>query len=214
MTPLSIFSGIAGLVLSSGILYGAISAVQYGVRLIEQRQALKIQTIQLELAAEYRRETHLLSESHAAQLALKNAEIDRVTAEYLQEIDGLKEQLEQRSIVAPVQAGDDFERRLAHRMCLIAAGGDRDSRETCDRRAANPYAPNKSLVVTITPETAERWREECDDGRLDTCQYAIIGFTTEGAVQLLSWLADVDRYQVQLNDYVVNQNAVLKELSE
>lgn len=198
-------------------VYALIAAALYfvyqeHVSQIERRFAAEIEAKAAKLETEYVRDTALDGAQHAETLAQVQRDHEQQKSALVAEIDGLRATLEGQAREEPFNTGNDFERRLAHVMCKIAEGGNTGGREACDIQARETYSPNTALIVTVTADTAAEWAEQCDSGQRDFCDYAIMGLTSQGALTLLSWLYDVDRYQAQLNAYTDNQEQVLDGL--
>jgi hypothetical protein len=179
---------------------------------IEARVAAQIEAEAAKLETQYVRDTAADSAQHAEALASVQRDHEQQKSALVAEIDGLRATLEGQAREEPFNTGNDFERRLAHVMCRIAEGGDTGGRQACDLQARQTYSPDTALVVTVTANTAAEWAEQCDAGQRDFCDYAVMGLTTQGALTLLSWLHDVDRYQAQLNAYTDSQDKVLDGL--
>ena len=54
-------------------------------------------------------------------------------------------------------------------------------------------------TLTVTRETTDLWNEQCDEGKLNFCDYSIMGLTQSGAKDLLLDLEKIDYYQLRLN---------------
>lgn len=198
-------------------IYAFIAAALYfvyqeHVSQIERRFAAEIEAKAAKLETDYVRHTALDSAQHAETLARVQRDHEDAKSALVAEINGLRATLESQAREEPFNTGNDFERRLAHVMCKIAEGGNTGSREACDIQARETYSPDTALVVTVTADTAAEWADQCDAGDRDFCDYAIMGLTAQGALTLLSWLYEVDRYQVQLNSHIESQDKVLDGL--
>lgn len=180
-----------------GIIFGILFHAYTGQ--VEKRVIAEIEAKTQKIARDYENKTAKMSMEQNEILNQKNAEILTIKATHEREINDYVAKLEKSAIKAPFETGNDFERRIALSMCLISKASDSAGRDTCHLQARQTFAPDTANFITVTASTSEQWREYCEDGKLDYCNYAIIGLTTEGARKILLYLDDVDRYQYQLN---------------
>ena len=156
-----------------------------------------------QIAADYKDETARLSQQNADIKAQADANLVTAQNEFSREINIMRATYEKDLRNQPFDTGNAFEHKLAIIMCKISSDNP-DSRKACDIQATAPYTPDTSLIVTVTSDTADFWREQCEDGISDFCDYAIVGMTTQGALTILDYLNQVDRYIQQwktLNEY-------------
>jgi len=179
---------------------------------VELRVAFEVAAKAEKLAREYQEKTASMSQTHANEMFTKDNAITRLTSEKEREINALRSIYEKELREKPFDTGNDFERRIAHVMCLIQSGSHSGARETCDIQARQSYSPDIAITVTVTQKTTDDWRIFCEEGKRDYCDYAIMGFTKDGALTLLNWLNQVDEYQVKLNHYKQGQDKVIDDL--
>jgi len=146
-----------------------------------------------QIAAGYKDETARLAQENANIKAENDAALTKASNGYTQEINAMRATYEKELQNKPFDTGNAFELRLARLMCKISSDNS-DSRKACDLPLAEPYSPDTSLIVTVTDDTAEFWREQCEDGMTDFCNYSLVGITPQGALTILDYMNQVDRY--------------------
>ena len=109
--------------------------------------------------------------------------------------------LERMAHEQPFKASNLYEYNVRRLMCFISKGGDTAGRESCNRfeAATENYAPELAAFITVTRETTDYWNEQCDEGVKSFCDYAIMGITQRGSIDLLTDLKEIDYYQLRLN---------------
>lgn len=165
---------------------------QYTVQ-VETRVKYQVAAEMAEETLKYKDDTARLSQENADFKARADANLMTAQNTYTQEINAMRATYEKELRNQPFDTGNAFEHRLAVVMCKISSGNNED-RKACDIQATAPYSPDQSLIVTVTNDTTEYWREQCEEGINDFCDYALIGITTQGALTILDYLNQVDRY--------------------
>jgi hypothetical protein len=160
---------------------------------VEKRVAFQVSAQTAELSLQYKDDTAKMSQELADLKAQNTVAIAKAQGAYTQEINAMRSTYERDIREKPFNTGDFYERRLATIMCQIASDSDEDYK-ACSIQASQPYSPNQSIVVTVTAETAEQWSEQCEDGDANVCGYAIVGFTTQGALTFMDYFNQVQSY--------------------
>lgn len=167
----------------------------------------------------YKDKTAADAQAFADRLAKLRASSTRDLEGVTNERDRYRATAEKRALADPYDFGDGFEFELARLFCLLEAGGDRAARKTCDLYPREDYHPDLALTLTVTPELAERWAEECDTARdggeegSGFCRWAITGFTVQGGYTVLNHLERVAAYALALEDRADTLEAMLRELT-
>ena len=160
---------------------------------VEKRVVYEIAAQTAELTLKYKDDTARLSQENADIKAKADSNLMIAQNEYTREINAMRATYETELRNEPFDTGNAFELRLARLMCKISSS-DNESRKACDIPLAEPYAPDTSLIVTVTSDTAEFWREQCELGLNDYCDYSLVGITPQGALTILDYMNQIDRY--------------------
>ena len=134
----------------------------------------------------------------------------------INERDSLRVTVESRALENPYDFGDSFEFELARLFCLFEAGSNRGARATCNLHTGEAYAPEIALILTVTPQLAERWAEACaekEEGSEDFCRWSITGFTAQGGITILNHLERLASYTLALEDRADALESMLRELT-
>jgi hypothetical protein len=157
--------------------------------------------------------SQVLADALADQDATNRTAMEAITHER----DRLRVTAERRALEDPYDFGDGFEFELARLFCLFEAGSDRRARKACDLHSRQAYSPDIALTLTATPELAERWREACEVGAIesdDFCRWSVTGFTAQGGITVLNYLERLASYTLALEDRAGALEAMLRELAE
>ena len=168
---------------------------------VSAEAALREQARALELQAEFQ---NRLNEREAEYVDAQNRSIA--------EINKLRLVAEKKAELNPTAFGDAYHVRLARIMCRIEGGSNRAKRDACNSAAAETYLSDIAFTLTATADTAERWQELCEDGQDDFCRWSITGMTPQGALTLLAWLEQVDRYAAEQAEQIDNLHALIDRL--
>lgn len=180
---------------------------------VESRVKFEVAAVSEKMTREYQEKTASMSQDNANDKAEFDAEILRQSNQYSNEINAMRATYEKDLREKPLSTGDDFQYRLDNIMCKIAADNNQD-RKACNLPSGASYSPDKSIVVTVTAETADQWAEQCEAGLNAYCEYAIVGLTAQGALTVVDWLNDIDRYQQQLNVDLGYYNNVIDDITK
>jgi len=112
--------------------------------------------------------------------------------EYLEQIREQASTIQQRMQIDPYSASDSLARDFGRVVCEISSGRDLSARQACRLHSIQADTTSGSPVLSITAETTELWRELCEDGRRDFCEYQIVGFRTAATYELLAYLRQLD----------------------
>ena len=166
---------------------------------VERRVTAEVASQTAQLSLDYKDATAKLSQELSDLQAAHAVEIVTARGAYTQEINSMRSTYEQDLRNEPFNTGDFYERRLATLMCKIAASSDEDIR-TCNLQGSRPYSPDTSIVVTVTADTAEQWSEQCEAGLADYCNYAMVSFTTQGALTFIDYFNQVQSHIQELRN--------------
>jgi len=180
---------------------------------VESRVKFEVAATSERLAKEYQTKTASKSQELADYKATRDAEIVTLKNNQSNEINAMRATYEKDIREKPFDTGNDFQYRLDNIMCKIAADNPGD-RKACNISTPATYSPDESIVVTVTADTAEQWTEQCDEGLNAYCDYAIVGLTTQGALTVLDWLYDVDRFQQQQTVNLDYYNSVVDRITK
>jgi len=168
---------------------------------IETNYAYKIESELSKVAKFYQEQT--------AKIILKMAndkhEVEMVAlTEYnlnSRKIRELTQNLERMAYEKPFKTSNLYELRLKRILCKISTNKSSAGRASCDRFEASPenYSPRFASFITITPKVAEQYKEFCEDGKLDYCNYSMMALTINGASDLLYDLNTIHFYIERLN---------------
>jgi hypothetical protein len=113
----------------------------------------------------------------------------------------LTQNLERLAYEKPFKTANLYELRLKRILCKIATNKSSEARASCDRFEVAPenYAPRFASFITITPKVAEQYKEFCEEGKLDYCNYSMMSLTNNGASDLLYDLNTILFYIERLN---------------
>ena len=181
---------------------------------VEQRVEAEIAAKSAELSLQYAEDTAALSKEFNNQLAIERQTHERAVGEKISEINRLRQRVEKLARNNPKGFGDDFHVRLARIMCRIQAGTDTDTRETCDNAAPEAFGTDIAFTITVTPDTADIWREQCEDGHRDFCNWSITGFTPQGALTLLSWLQQLDTFALDQSQHIDGLHDLISKVTD
>jgi len=133
---------------------------------------------------------------------------------HIAEINKYRQLAEKLSRTDPISFGDDYHVRLARIMCRIEAGTDLYKVETCNSAATETFLTDIAFTLTVTAENAEVWREQCEDGNREFCDWSLTGMTPQAALTLLSWLEGVTGYAKEQGDHINALHGVIDYLGE
>lgn len=182
-------------------------------RAIEGRAEARIAAAAEKSAREYVEKTAELSQDFNDKLAEKDREHTRQLGNREAEINQLRLTADRLARVDPLGFGDDYHVRLARVMCRIQAGTDHNSREACDNASAEAYLANVAFTLTVTSDNAEIWREQCEDGNRDFCEWSLTGFTPQAALTLLTYMERVDAYALEQGEHIDGLHDLIKSIS-
>ncbi len=169
----------------------------------------------------YKDKTAADAQAFADKLAVLRAISTREMEGVTNERDRYRATAEKRALADPYDFGDGFEIERARLFCLLEAGADRAARKACDLHSSEDYHPDLALTLTVTPDLAERWAEECEAARdagegeegSGFCRWAITGFTVQGGYTVLNHLERIAGYALALEDRADTLEAMLRELT-
>jgi len=168
---------------------------------IETNYAVKLQGALAEQALEFQKATAETTGKIADDM--RDKDIDALKNKHTADlrIRELSLNLERMAHEQPFKASNLYEYNVRHIMCFISKGGDTAGRESCNRfeAVAENYTPELAAFITVTRETTDYWNEQCDEGVKSFCDYAIMGITQRGSIDLLTDLKEIDYYQLRLN---------------
>lgn len=190
------------------LLFGAYTASIE--REAESRLAAAISEATLKHERELQRQIGELNDKHE----LERAQNEKAMGERIAEINMLRQKAERLAQVDPLGFGDDIHIRLARIMCRVEAGSDLAAVETCNSAPAETFLTDLAFTITVTAENAEIWREQCEAGNRDFCDWSITGFTPQGTMTLLAWLEAVDRYLRDLGQDDDNLRRIIEQLGK
>lgn len=172
---------------------------------------------------QYRLEAQQLRDAHAEQLSENSrlrAQADQARADQerieqarqetiaqlekrIAENDARRATIIEDAIRQPYISGNRADADLRRWMRALArAGGSNQDGQGSDNLLAGE-APSsgadRALIITITPETAERYEELCADGRDDFCNWAIFGFPAGNWLTFSNYLWRLEAYIEQMN---------------
>ena len=180
---------------------------------IETNYAFKLQAELAKKALEYQELTAKQTARHADEMDAQN--LSALESKYQADAKNreLTANLERMAHEQPFKASNLYEYNVKRILCLISQGNNQGSREACNRfeAATENYSPKIAAFITVTRETTDHWNEQCDNGELKFCDYAIMGLTQRGASDLLSDLNEIDYYQLRLN---FGEDARIKALKD
>lgn len=180
---------------------------------IERAAAAEIAAASEKAARKYVEKTAALSQDFNEKLAEKDREHTRQLGNRETEINQLRLTADRLARVDPLGFGDDYHVRLARVMCRIQAGTDNNSRETCDNAPAEAYLADVAFTLTVTADNAEIWREQCEDGNRDFCEWSLTGFTPQAALTLLTYMERVDAYALEQGEHIDGLHDLIKAIS-
>lgn len=188
---------------TGGLGLVAVLAAGFGYWQYEEAQAEREARVEWQMTAIERkaviddlRARQKMAQKQADKLAQVRSDFQRETQELVNEIQSQRAAREAERIEQPYTAGNDDWIALSRIMCRIANQGRSDPR-SCDF-SSEDASTAVSPVVTVTPDTAERWEELCNNGRQDFCRWSLTGLTTDGIAQLKTWMAQIERYTEEL----------------
>lgn len=168
---------------------------------IETSYAFKLESKLSKAAKEYQEKTAKFTNEIADKMHNKDLAILADKHKDQNKIRELTLNLERMAHEQPFKTGNLYELRLKRIMCKIATNPGSDIRASCDRFEASPedYSPRFASIVTITADEAEKFKEQCEAGDKDSCDYSMIAFTSQGAEDLIEDLNTILYYIERLN---------------
>ena len=168
---------------------------------IETNYAFKLEAELTKAAKNYQEDTARITGDKADEMHSRDIQSLKDKNDTDRTIRELTSNLERMAHEQPFKTGNLYELRLKRIMCKIATAPASDNRDSCDRFEASPedYSPRFASIITITADEAEKLKEQCEGGDKDSCDYSIIGLTTQGATDLLEDLSTILYYVERLN---------------
>lgn len=170
---------------------------------VEKRVLAEVSAAEQKITNEWQRKTADASQQHIDDLDEKDAHFGGIIEGMANENNMLRQTVDGLALSDPTGFGDRLHTRLALGMCLIGLGEQGNNREAvaaCYSDAREAQSPTIALTQTINADLAERYAEQCDDGNTDFCDWAITGFTPQGALTF-------ENYWLSLADYARGLNA-------
>lgn len=183
-------------------------------RQIERRVAAEVEAKTAQAQEQHVRDMAEMSQKHAQAFADQQAQNEKELGDRNAELEQWRIRAESLAQERPEVFGDDFHERLARIMCLAEAGNNRENRAACRDASAEAFNPGFSLAVTVTQENAEIWREQCEDGRKEFCEWSITGFTPQGMGLFEGWLIRFESHVLSLSDWGDGLRGVIDGLTK
>lgn len=155
---------------------------------------LRGQVAGLNAEIEYQNRISKLNADHNAAQAEAVKRINSERQIYEQKINQMRLSASADALKDPFGFGDDMHKHYARVMCRIERATDPYAQPACDYFTTETTAPDIAHTITVTADIAERWRELCQDGQKDFCDWSITGFTPQGVLNHISWLNSIDAY--------------------